>query len=192
MKITPLTLLISFRSSNYEKCCWKIIFSAFIVLLFYGGLTQAGYIDIYEDTVITTDFYTNDYIRVFGAAKVDFYGYTAGQIDFLDTSTGSIYEGTIGGLGISDSAVAYLYGGTISVVTAFNTTVHLYGQDIVIEPYYTTGLYIHGLWADNTPFSFIAYRAIPYNSQFVIHDIPEPATIVFLMLGILCIRKIRG
>lgn len=159
------------------------------VSLFCTGFVQAGYTDIIADTTISSGTY--NVIRVFGAANLDFYGDTADLLDFQDTSTGSFYGGTVGEINVAESAVIELWGGQISLIYSRNI-VHIYGQNITVEPYYTDDLRIYGFWSDGvTPFDFIAGRAIPYNSQFVIHEVPEPLTLFFMLSGILGTRKLR-
>jgi len=138
-------------------------------------------------------------------------GHIGSTLQFYGTSTVNISSGTInGGFNmygnsvinitggilpgfdlVGSSTVANLWGGQISGIYS-QGIVNIYGKNIVIESYNTDSKRISGFWKDGTAFSFIAWRAVPYNSQFVIHEIPEPATVSLLLMGIVAVRKIRG
>jgi len=168
----------------------KIIIFATVFVLLTALKVNAGFTDIIEDTNIYSGSY--DAIRVFDSANLDFYGDSVGLLDFRDTSTGSFHGGTAEQIDVATSAVVHLWGGQIYSMYSYNI-VHLYGQGITIEPSGTGTYdrYIHGLWGDGTPFDFVAYRAVLFNSQFVIHEIPEPSTISLLLFGILGVKKLR-
>jgi hypothetical protein len=157
-----------------------------------------GKISIMFDAYDYSNFNLQDGLAEEGALR--FHGFSTATMiggtmtsgfNMYDNSVINITGGTLAGFDIMDSAVANLYGGQIGGLYSHNI-VNIYGKNIVIEPYGTTDKYIHGLWGDGTPFSFFALRAVPYNSQFIIHEIPEPAVISLLLMGFLGVRKLRG
>lgn len=155
---------ISARFAAYDTSTFKV----------QGGLVSSSLL-----------FYDSSVANITG-------GTINGGLNMYNNSVLNISGGTLAGFDlISDSTVANLWGGQIGRIYSHGI-VHLYGQNIEIEPYYIDDLYIHGLWGNGTPFEFIAFRAIPYNSQFVIHEIPEPTTLSLLLLGIVAVRKFRG
>ena len=158
-----------------------------VVSFWHGWLAHADVLQIDANTIITTGEY--GYVEVLGNAQLDFYGDSIQTLDMNDTSIGVIHDGSVFMIYSSEEALLYLSGGDLDGMYVQGTA-HIYGQDIVVEPYYTDHLYIHGYWGDGiTPFDFIAWRAIPYDSQFVIHDVPEPITLSFLLFGIVYMRK---
>ena len=128
-------------------------------------------------------------LQFYGASTINITGGTInGGINMYDNSVINITGGTLAGFNLADSTVANLWGGQIGGIYSHNI-VNIYGRNIVIEPYGTTDKLIHGFWGNGTPFSFVAWRAVPYNSQFVIHEIPEPATFCLFALTSLILRR---
>jgi hypothetical protein len=151
----------------------KLLFATVFVLL-TALKVNAGFTDIVEDTNIYNGSY--NVIRVFGSANLNFYGDSVDLLDFHDTSTGSFYGGTVKEIDVAASAVIQLWGGQIDGMYSHNI-VHIFGQNIEIEPYNIDDLYVHGFWGNGMPFDFIAWRGVSYNSQFVIQRAPSTSVI---------------
>jgi hypothetical protein len=167
----------------------KVVVPMLGVLLCCGGMAQATNIDFYTyGTIGFSDEFYN--VNLYSNAAVNMTGGRIAHTAFLhDSAVLNVYDGSIWGIEVGDSSVLNLWGGEISAMWLMNTTVNIYGYGISLTPELGNTV-VQGYWGDGTPFNFTAYRSEAYNSQFVIHT-PEPATIAFLAIGILAIKKFK-
>lgn len=119
-------------------------------------------------------------------------GDISGWITLRDASNLTITGGSVKALEVYNSAVASISGGNITrLATGPEGTgaVHIYGKNFELN--FDGGWLITGNWANDSQFS-ILYRAdgtVPVpgspGSNVFLHIIPEPMTMVFLLIGIL-------
>jgi len=143
---------------------------------------DSGY-NIFDDTY---PYY--DEVGVNNDAHLDFLSGEVGKLVFMQSATGSIYGGQIDILWTGDSAIVNIYGGSLNTM-ASSSTVYLHAYDTIHHS--DGGLYnqpwLEGFYySDDTYFSFTFYSddCIP---QLTI--VPEPATMLFLGLGCLFLRR---
>jgi len=166
----------------------KIILFAVIFVLLPVVDVLADFI-INQDTTINSGTY--GLVDVLGGAKLDYYGDYIDVLRVEESSSAAIYGGTVHNIQLGDSETLYLLGGSIWLLQAQNSTVHIYGQGITLNPV-GNDTYIQGLWGNDIPFSFTAGRTALYNEQFIIHEIPEPATSTLLLTaGVFLFRRRR-
>lgn len=126
-------------------------------------------------------------------------GNILGWISATDLSIITISGGSVNDLEVYNSAIVSISGGNIIGTMATGPggtgTVHIYGKNFNIN--FSGGWLITGYWANDSQFS-IDYRSdsttpMPGSptSNIFLHTIPEPATMVFLLIGILGTKKIR-
>jgi len=151
----------------------------------------------------------------YDTSTFNFQGGLAGGGMFHGFATANITGGTIsGGFNMYDNSVLNISGGVLQgTITSMNNSnilnlsggdfgtgnwtpwfyvkniVNIYGRDLSIVPHSTTDRFASGHWADGTPFEFILGRAQIYNPQIVFHEIPEPATMFLLLIGITGVRR---
>ena len=162
-------------------------------------------IDIYNDTTISSGEYgtVNIYdtppeqttVTMTGGQVTDLYTYQSSMVNLVDgyiygfyvtnSSMIDMLGGAIHHLMIGDSAIANLRGGQITYhISASGSSIfNIYGKE-----FYYIGDHLHGLWADNSSFD-IWVRGPGTNEHVVLHEIPEPITILFLGLGYFLIKR---
>jgi len=103
----------------------------------------------------------------------------------------TILGGEINDLGGHHESLIYLFGGQIlGSLTVYNETswVHIYGYGFNNDPF--LGSPLTGFWADDTAFSInLVDDTISTYDQIIFHEIPEPASIVLLGLGMCLLRN---
>jgi hypothetical protein len=122
-----------------------------------------------------------------------------------NTSTIKIYGGSIGSLQLVDYSVVHIFGGSISGslgVMVDTAIAHIYATNFTVAPkngYPSNGWLITGNWDDatNTPFTIWSRNnTLPMpgtaGSQVILHIVPEPITLSFLLIGLVGIKKNRG
>lgn len=151
--------------------------------------------------VPVVDFHHNGVIReddryyavyVWDDAVVVMTGGEVGVLAQRDSSTVSIIGGSVELFEVADSSTASLYRGNFDILHALgpNAYFHIYGYDFTLEKP-SPDWRLTGLWADGTPFEMRLQRAEFYGDHYVLHEVPEPATVVLLASGILLLRKRR-
>ena len=148
-------------------------------------------------TIVEVDFHHNSIIqegdsyyrvRVWHDAIVVMTGGEVEQFGLNDSSTATVIDGFVQWFELRDSSTASLYGGSFDILYAAGGDFHIYGYGFTIEK--PSDLWtLTGFWPDGTPFEFRLRRAAPYGEHYVIHEVPEPAAVILLVLGSLCLRK---
>jgi len=160
-----------------------------LLVVLLCGIRIAQAVDFYQDDTISQGTYVDVHVYDIAILTV-----TGGNIEALKTfnaSTANIYEGDIYSIQLLDSSIVNLYGGQIDRITYFDTsTLNVYGYDFSYMPVASSG-WLYGKWANNQSFA-IYLRDCSYPSdQIELHEIPEPVTVIFLLIGILNVRKRR-
>jgi hypothetical protein len=173
-------------------------FVSLVVSLLFSTISNAATVTrIYEDEIIDHSHY--EIVQVYDSLDVPPEQTTvifvadsgAMEIHSNDTSIVNIYGGTFGTLGLLDSSTMNLYGGQINTVLGSSaaSTLNVFGTHFSIltgDPHAS----LSGTWENGSDFSFIFYRMPEIPDNVVLHEIPEPATVLLLLSGIL-INRIR-
>jgi len=179
----------------------KIIIIMLGALLCCGGVAQAmNNIDFYSDGVIQdgNNFYN---VTLHSSAIVNM---TGGIIESIiktyDNSVINISGGILqhGEIDLYDSSILNLSGGTFEVdnwVTWIypmdQSIVNVYGSGLTLSPFLSNNTIASGYWANGDDFR-LAFGRTNFNSpQIILHEIPEPATISLLLIGIVGMRKLK-
>jgi hypothetical protein len=165
------------------------------LLLVTSGVCNAAIDwDIYSDTTISSGSYSN--VNVFDSldvppvqTEVDMIG---GDILFLhsrDTSIINISGGTINNSDAYDYSSVNITGGNFNMlaVKSENAFFHIYGYDFSIQTPSSTYI-LTGFWEDSSEFEIWLGRADLYGSNYVLHEIPEPASVLLFGFGGLILR----
>jgi len=174
---------------------WKLLRFVFAVLCLLPVCANAIIIKDFNTNgqiVDGNEFYT---VNVRNNAMVDMLGgLITFSINTYNTSVLNISGGTLHGgivtINMSESSVLNLSGGLFYNTWIYpnTSTVNIYGRDLtwVID----SEKRVHGYWADDTEFLITLARI--ENANIVFYEIPEPVATVFLLIGILGVRKVRG
>lgn len=159
---------------------------------------------------ITTNIYENETIDHSNYESIQIYdslddppkqtivtfvtGSEASRIHSNDTSIVDIYDGTIWSIIIHESSTMNFYGGEINrVLNIFEeSTLNVFGTNFLIvngnnndEPHAS----LSGTWENDNDFSFHFYRMSEIPDNVILHEIPEPASIILLGSGILLVKR---
>jgi len=164
--------------------------------------TTHGSFNMYDDSELNINGGTlllGNVIALYGSSTATM---TGGALDvsgfnMYDNSILNISGGILNGthISIGNSNILNLSGGNFGTGNETpwiysKNIINIYGRDLSIVPYYTqTDSFVSGHWADDTAFGFILGRAQIYNPQIVFHEIPEPATMFLLLIGITGVRR---
>ncbi len=183
-----------------------------VIILNLMGLSYAAMDwNITEGTEIIQEGDEYNQVNIYNDAEVDMSGGTVVGIDTYNSSTLTLHDGSVGSWGLYayNSSIVNIYGWTngihivaidSSTVNLFqgntngsmnpygSSTVHIYGTDFDFSVNISSGT-LTGKWADETDFSLFFRGETELPSQVILHEVPEPASITFLGLGFLGIRK---
>lgn len=112
------------------------------------------------------------------------------KVNCNDTSIANIYGGIFGSLVLRDSSTMNLYGGVINGgVNGIEegTVLNVFGTNF--SEYVDNGrVFLTGTWENDTDFEFYFYRMLEIPDNVMLHEIPEPASVLLLLSGILINR----
>ena len=158
------------------------------VLMLFSLLNCIGYcaLELYEDgEIVEGDDYA--FVYVYSDSKADMLGGEVGWLRAHDNSTVSIYAGSIGNLTALQEATFNLYGGQIrqGFYGLHDTAqLHVYGYDF--STYIENGrIFLAGKWQDESTFKLYFHRELELPDSVTLHEIPEPATALLLLSGLL-------
>ena len=173
-----------------KKGALKFVFA---VLFLLPVCANAGYIDIYEDTVVNSDL--NAIVRVHGSAQITVLpGGSATVFFLLDTSSALVYGGHAS-YDAQDSSILNLYDGTFGSVryTDSLAKIYVYGENFQYpsNPYYQS-VFLRGNWLNGPAFN-IYFRGLPQPFGQALGTniflVPEPCTVGLLCFGFLVLRR---
>ncbi len=177
----------------------KRLFVLIFAVVCFGG-AQGAILEIRADEVIDHGDYRGVYTSVdiydsldvpAVATTVDVVeGGDVGQMLVNETSVLNMYGGSIYRIVPGDSSMVNLYGGDLTYFAgvSVDSIINVYGYDFSTFMISDAHIGLAGLWADNTPFSFYFYRTAVMPEQVVLHEIPEPGTVLLLVLGSMFFR----
>jgi hypothetical protein len=159
-------------------------------LNFFNGNAQVGafeksIINISGGVLSGAGAFDNGFVYFSGSASSTSLGASKwGQAYLLD--------GIVDHIGASDFGVVNLHGGTvIDFIGAYDSSVvNLFGYNLTktsLGGSYDNGL-ITGLWIDGSLFSIDLYGSETH-SHIILHEIPEPVSLILFTLVALIIRK---
>jgi hypothetical protein len=192
-----------------KKLLKKRILILLAVLILLPVCVQATSIDFYTDGQITDSNYF-DVVQVWGTATVnmsggqvlDFYTYQTSTVNLSSGNVSHFYiQGTsqlnVSGNGwilytleVSGSSIVNFTGGETHGFQGINASdfsiVNIYGYNLHIS-----NNIVIGDWADNHPFR-IGLAGSETASHIVLHEIPEPLSILFFSLtGLFIVKRSR-
>jgi len=181
-----------------KKRLWKVIFA---ILFLLPVCSQAGYIDIYEDTTINNNLVADSIVRVHNSAHITVQSTSYVSFKMLETSIATVYGGNAS-YRAYDSGVLNLYGGDF--VTRFPSIgydgnlakIYVYGENFQMVPASDdhTSVFLDGNWLDGTAFH-IYFRLLPQPYEQALGEniflVPEPATVFLVLIGIMSVRKFK-
>ncbi len=152
-------------------------------------------------------------VSIYNSAMVEMSGGVVSGIDAYNSSTLTLRGGSVGARGLYtyNSSVVNIHGWTdglkvvandSSTVNLFqgntngsvnpygSSTVHIYGTDFDFSVNISSGT-LTGKWADETDFSLFFRGETELPSQVILHQVPEPTTLILLLSGIAAIHYKR-
>lgn len=183
-----------------KKRTGVLVLFAFLVLLVLMPLcVQAGYIDIYEDTIINNNIATDSIIRVYNSAHVIVQSTSYVKFHLYDSSVVDVFGGNASYQAFNAS-VLNLYGGdfvTRSPGVGYYddlAKIYVYGQNFAFYPPGAQTGFLTGNWLDENATSFRIYfrgMSVPFEQALGtnIFLVPEPMAITLILCGVFGVRK---
>ena len=176
----------------------KFIFSVLGLFLCFGGLAQAGYIDIYEDAIIDNNLVADSIVRVHNSAHITVQSTSYVSFHLLDSSIATVNGGNAT-YRAYDSSVLNLYGGDFTTrnpsvgYDGNSAKIYIYGQNFEYQPAGYDG-FLSGNWLDENETTFTIYlRGLPQPFEQVLGTniflVPEPCTVGLFCFGFLVMRR---
>ncbi len=143
----------------------------------------SGHYEILEDDLYGEIYMYND-------VTATMFGGDVYKLETFDTTAFDIYSGQMDVLSVYDSSIVNIYGGIVEQLMGYdNSLVNLYAYDTVYD---STGGYagrgrLEGRYIISD--SFFSIDLNPTDTIGHINIVPEPATIAFLGMGWLFLRK---
>ena len=185
------------------------------ILIAITAVTQGAILDIYaDDTIQNGDVY--DTVNTYDSLDIPpvqtTVDMTGGEISYLnvyDTSVFNFNSGSIGVLTTNNSGIAHLYSSDIStkylhdnsqihiynsslsssVLIYDNAELHIYGYDLIYDETASPN-WVTGQWENGQDFEIYLRNIYSYDpDQVVLHEIPEPATLLLFSFGGLLLRR---
>jgi hypothetical protein len=171
-----------------------------VMLFMVVGVAKATLTDIYDDMIISEGTYGA--VNVHDDAVVSVVGTDVSFTELwtLDTSVVNFENGSVGSLFATVNSRVNLYQGDIDTIKAYGVdSVHIYGSQFsfVEEEEIPSRGILTFFWENDVQESIYLRDCPPYyiggsptyTDAVVLHEIPEPATISILLLGIVGIKK---
>jgi hypothetical protein len=176
----------------------KIIFTMLGVLLLAGGLAQAGYVDINENTTINDNIPTDSIVRVHNSVHVTVEATSYVTFQLLDTSVATVYGGNAS-YELYGSSILKLHGGDFATRSpdvwfgSNSVKIYIYGTNFAFQPAINDG-FLSGNWLDQNAAPFNIYLRnlpVPFDQTLGtnIFLVPESITMILMLGGIFGIRK---
>jgi hypothetical protein len=175
-----------------EAIMSRLVLVTLLICLLVGQAAKALVIkDFTSDGQIVTgdSFYT---VSILSGADVSI---TGGTVSYAANVYGTGKLSVSGGsaplfFNLYDSAVLDLSGCTFTETWVYlgsstNDLINVFGHNLAVAPYYSDHTIVTGRWNEDasSTFSFVVGRTLPASQQIVLHEIPEPVTLMLLGLG---------
>ena len=176
-----------------------------------GGLVDSisahneSIVNLSGGSVSTLSAFDSCTINAFGGSVYTLWAYDTGTVnvwgdadvvvlDTRETGTVNIIGGTVDRAGTLDFGTINLSGGLVldGLWAGDSGIINIYGFDLAKEISgggYGYG-FVSGKWTNGTMFN-IDFGWSPTYSRVVLHEIPEPTTLVIVMAGVLFLRRLR-
>jgi hypothetical protein len=159
-----------------------------------GSLHNGSTLDMYGGTIgglfMFDDFVSPDNVLNLYAGSIASLNIAGGELN--------VFGGSIVYFGAGYGKGANLYGGNITAMESVAAPIHVYGYDFQYidnpGPIGLNGGQLVGYWEDHSPFSIECYDSTgnsTYYDHVILHEIPDPATLLLLALGAVLVRRKR-
>jgi len=175
-----------------------------------GGTTEVysynkSTINVGGGTIYTLNSYDSSNINIFGGLTYHVSAYDTTTVNVLDNAnlftlfaldSGVINMsgGRTSSIGAAESSTVNLYGGLVTddLSAGDSGIINVYGYNLAKFP--TGGKlgdgFVLGEWENGVTFNFYFYGSNTY-SHIILHEIPEPATILLIVIGSIVLRRRR-
>ncbi len=149
-----------------------------------------------------TEWTTGDYeigfgdtygaIRIINDVTLTINGGSISDLTTRNNTLTTMFGGTLGALIVYEESIVNLRGGSIeSIVSQSDQAVHIYGLEFQWTPDEGNPLrgILTGSWEDGSQFSIDLRDCSPSTGEVVLHQIPEPISILLFGMGGLFLRK---
>lgn len=175
-----------------------------------GGTTEAcaynqSTFNVGGGTIYTLNSYDYSNINLFGGFVYGLYAYGTGTVNVFDNanldilrargySIADVTGGTLDLISASQFGTVNLLGGLVSDYLAAGDSgiINIFGYNLSKSPtggHYGFG-FVSGEWADRTAFNINLSGADTY-SRVILYQIPEPATVLLIVIGSIVLRRRR-
>jgi|GEM_PF-6058433 len=151
-------------------------------VIWTSGDYQIGNGEVYDEIKI----YNDVTVEIFNGSQIQW-------LETYDETMVTMYGGQLGTLNIATSnSINFLKGGIIECINTVGagtfSSVHIYGQHFNFEQE-TFGYTLTGQWLNDAPFSIYLRNYHLTIDPVILHEIPEPMTVLFLSFGYFLIKK---
>jgi hypothetical protein len=165
-----------------------------VLMVTIGRTTQATMVEVdFRHNAVVQEGDSYYRVTVWDDAIVVITGGEVEQIAQYNSSTVTVIDVSgVWWFELGDSSTANLYGGSFETLYApgSHSCFNIYGYGFVVDR--SADLWrLTGFWPDGSPLEMYLRRADQYGDHYVIHEVPEPATAILLVLGSLFLTKKR-
>jgi len=175
-----------------------------------GGTTEVysyneSTINVGGGTIYTLNSYDSSNINIFGGQTYHVTVYDTGTVNILDNTNlytlfaedsgvVNMSSGIVGRIGAGEFGVVNMSGGLVrdDLAAGDSSVINVYGYNLAKFP--TGGKigdgFVLGEWENGITFNFYFYGSNTY-SHIILHEIPEPATILLIVIGSIVLRRRR-
>lgn len=179
--LTVVVLVAIITATSNAGINWQI----------HGGTETIGVGDdyhniyIYDNALVTMD---GGQVFEINSLQAQDLSINAGEVSSIYSKGSSVINvnnGNINFIEANDSSIVNLRGGNIgSIHTRLSGIFHVWGYDLTITPDY----HLTGTWESQEDFDIYITRWPSTLPSIVLHEIPEPATLLLFFLGGVAIR----